>query len=318
MCPLMSLFGQRTSASISGVVTDQSGAAIPNAQLRATNMATGQSVGAQSNPDGFFLLPNLAPGNYELHASVQGFQGFERAEIVLQAGQPLTLNIKLALGSVRQQVTVSGAPPLVNTQSQTVSFAITPQFTEQIPLNGRNILQLMALAPDTSEHVNNGNNTYSNQEATRPEAAAGFVTASGEARENSTSFYLDGGLNEDTYTGVANVFPNPDAVQEFTFETNSYNAKYGGRGGGIVNAVTRGWTNQIHGSAYEYLRYGGVNASNYFASSPDTLKRNQFGFSVGGPFQKNKTFGFVAFQRTTFRYGTTANIGYGPSSPWCK
>lgn len=121
---------------------------------------------------------------------------------------------------------------------------------------------------------------------------AGFVTASGEARENTTAFYLDGGLNEDTYTDVANVFPNPDAIQEFTVETNSYNAKFAGRGGAIVNAITKGGTNRIHGSAFEYLRNGDANASNYFSTLPDTLKRNQFGFSLGGPLIKDKTFWF--------------------------
>jgi hypothetical protein len=304
------LLAQRTSATISGTVADPTGAVVPNAHVVATEVSTGATVSVQSNSSGFYLISDLKPGSYRLHIDASGFQGFEQTGITLQVGQPAAINVTMKLGSSSQEVTVSGAPPLVDTSSQTVSFAITPQFTEDIPLNGRNVLQLMALAPDTSEHV--GDN-YSNQEATRPEASAGFVTASGEARENSTAFYLDGGLNEDTYTNVANVFPNPDAVQEFTFETNSYSAKYGGRGGGIVNAVTRGGSNKFHGTAYEYLRNGSFNASNYFATSSDTLKRNQFGFSIGGPIQKDKTFAFLAFQRTTFRYGTTANVAYGPT-----
>jgi hypothetical protein len=301
---------QRTSASVAGTIADPSGAVVPNAHVAATELSTSSSVNVQSNASGFFLISDLKPGTYRLHVDANGFQGFEQTGITLQVGQAATVNVTLKLGSSSQEVSVSSAPPLVDTSSQTVSFAITPQFTEDIPLNGRNVLQLMALAPDTSEHV--GDN-YSNQEATRPESGAGFVTASGEARENSTAFFLDGGLNEDTYTNVANVFPNPDAIQEFTFETNSYSAKYGGRGGGVVNAVTRSGTNQLHGTAYEYLRNGSFNASNYFSTSPDTLKRNQFGFSVGGPIQKNKTFAFLAYQRTTFRYGTTSNVAYGPT-----
>ncbi|MGH9327073.1 MAG: hypothetical protein ACRD2B_10395, partial [Terriglobia bacterium] len=117
----------------------------------------------------------------------------------------------------------------------------------------------------------------------------------------------------DKYTQVANVFPNPDAVQEFTFDTNSYNAKYGGLGGGIVDAVTRSGTNQFHGSAFEYVRNGDMDARNFFAANQDTLKRNQFGMSLGGPIQKDKTFAFFSFQRTTYRYGTTANIVFGPT-----
>lgn len=304
--------GQRTSASISGVVVDPSGAVISGARLTVRSVATGVSSDAQSNGAGFYVFPGLRPGTYQLSADAPGFQKFEQTGITLQVGQPTTVNVKLLVGSSAQRITVSAAPPLVDTRTQTVSFAITPQFTEQIPLDGRNMLQLLAIAPDTSGH--SGTN-YSNEIATRPETAgAGFVTASGEARENSTTYYLDGGLNEDTYTDVANVFPNPDAVQEFTADTNSYSAKFGGRGGGVVNVVTKSGTNQLHGSAFEYLRNGYVNASNYYSTSPDTLKRNQFGFSLGGPLQKNKTFWFGSFQRTTFRYGTTSNIAYGPTA----
>ncbi len=305
--------GQRTAASISGALTDASGALVPNAEVVATAVATDKSVSVASNSQGFYLISDLAPGSYRLRVEASGFEKYEQTGIVLQVGQAATVNVTLKVGSETQKITVSGEPPLVDTRNQTVSFAITPQFTEGIPLNGRNVLQLLSLAPDTSEHDPDVY-AYSNQEATRPEAGQGLVTAGGEARENSTTFYLDGGLNEDTYTNVANVFPNPDAVQEFTFDTNSYSAKFGGRGGGVVNAITRSGTNQFHGTAFEYLRNGSVNASNAFSTSPDTLKRNQFGFSFGGPIQKDKTFGFLAFQRTTFRYGTTSNVVYGPTT----
>ena len=285
--------GQRTAASISGALTDASGALVPNAEVVATAVATDKSVSVASNSQGFYLISDLAPGSYRLRVEASGFEKYEQTGIVLQVGQAATVNVTLKVGSETQKITVSGEPPLVDTRNQTVSFAITPQFTEGIPLNGRNVLQLLSLAPDTSEHDPDVY-AYSNQEATRPEAGQGLVTAGGEARENSTTFYLDGGLNEDTYTNVANVFPNPDAVQEFTFDTNSYSAKFGGRGGGVVNAITRSGTNQFHGTAFEYLRNGSVNASNAFSTSPDTLKRNQFGFSFGGPIQKDKTFGFLA------------------------
>lgn len=306
------VLGQRSSASISGVVSDPSGAVVVGAHVVVSEISTGASTKVESNAQGFYEATALRPGDYRVHVDAPGFQGYEQTGITLQVAQPLTVNITLKVGAQTEKITVSGAPPLVNTEDQTVSFAVTPQFTEQIPLNGRNVLQLLAVAPDTSEH--SGDN-YSSQLATRPETNdAGFVTASGEARENSTTFYLDGGLNEDTYTNVANVFPNPDAIQEFTVETNSYNAKFGGRGGGVVNAVTKGGTNLLHGSAYEYLRNGAVNAKNYFSTEPDSLKRNQFGFSLGGPLRKDKTFWFGAFQRTTFRYGTNSNIAFGPTA----
>lgn len=310
----VSAVGQRTAATLSGEVVDPSGAVVPIAHVAVTDTSTGIATVAQVNAQGFYIVSNLEPGSYVLRVEATGFQRFEQTGIVIQVGQSRTVDVALKVGATTAEVVVTGESPLVDTRSQTVSFAITPQFTEDIPLNGRNVLDLIALAPDTSNH-NPAANNYSNELATRPETAeAGFATASGEARENSTSFYLDGGLNEDTYTDVANVFPNPDAIQEFTIDTNSYNAKFGGRGGAIVNAVTKGGTNRIHGSAFEYLRNGDANASNFFSTSPDTLKRNQFGFSLGGPLLKDKTFWFGSFQRTTYRYGTTSNIGFGPTA----
>ncbi|MGA8731324.1 MAG: carboxypeptidase-like regulatory domain-containing protein [Terracidiphilus sp.] len=314
LCMSAPLVAQRSAASISGTVTDQSGAVIPGALVTVTEITTGVSTTAQANGQGFYVVTNLQAGTYRVHVESAGFEKYERTGIEIQVGQPRTADVAMTVGATSQQVTVTGAPPLVDTSNQTVSFAITTEFTDEIPLNGRNITQLLALAPDSSDH-NAAANNYSNQTATRPETgAAGFVTASGEARENSSTYYLDGGLDEDTYTDVANMFPNPDAVEEFTVDTNSSSAKFGGRGGAVVNAVTRGGTNGIHGTAFEYVRNGDLNASNYFSTSPDTLKRNQFGFSLGGPLKKDKTFWFGSFQRTTFRYGTTSNIAFGPTA----
>jgi len=270
LCPLV-LFGQRTTATISGAVTDPSGAVVPNAKVTATNTATGAVSRVNANSSGFYVISSLQPGPYHLEVAGTGFQSYEQTGIILHVAEEVSVNIALKLGSSTQKITVTGAAPLVNTRDQTVSTAVTPQFTEQMPLNGRNILQLMQLAPDTSLFRGT---TYANQIAVRPEAAAGYVNASQEDRANSTAFYLDGGLNMDTYTNVANVFPNPDAVQEFTYETNSYNAKYAGLVGGVVSAVTRGGTNQVHGTAFEYVRNGILNARNFFSTTHDTLNRN--------------------------------------------
>src|SRR5213076_479392 len=132
----------------------------------------------------------------------------------------------------------------------------------------RNVLQLMQLTPGTL-----GGAGSFNQSATRPETLQ--VSASG-GRGNSTTFVLDGGLHEDPYTLVANVTPNPDAIQEFSFQTNNYSSKFGGRGGGVMNAVTRGGTNQLHGALFEFLRNSNLNARNFFAPAQDGLKRNQY------------------------------------------
>jgi hypothetical protein len=302
---------QRTAASLSGTVTDSSGAAIIGAQVTAIETQTGVSVGATSNQQGVFVISNLQAGSYKLNVKAAGFGEQERTGIEIQVGQSRAIDFSMKVGADVQAVEVSTELPLVNTIDQTVSIAVTPEFTELMPLNGRNVASLLAVAPDTSSHSPNAS-AYSGQNVTRPEAKGEFITGSGASRENSTTYYLDGGLNEDPYTQVANVFPNPDAVKEFTADTNSYSAKFGGRGGAIVNAITRDGTNQFHGTAFEYLRNGYVNAVNYFSSS-DSLKRNQYGFTLGGPVRRDKTFAFGSFQRTTYRYGTTANTSYGPT-----
>ena len=307
--------GQRTATTLSGKLVDPSGAVVPAAHVTVTETSTGIATVAQVNAEGFYVVPNLEPGTYALRVEAAGFQSFEETGIVIQVGQPRTVDVALKVGTTSTQVVVTSESPLVDTRSQTVSFAVTPQFADAIPLNGRDSLQMVAIAPDTSNHNLQVAHYSTSQLATNPLTAAdGAVTSSGEARENTTAYYLDGGLNEDAYTDVANVLPNPDAIEEFTVDTNSYNAKFAGRGGAIVNAVTRSGTNKIHGSAFEYLRNNYVNATDYFATSPDTLKRNQFGFSLGGPLIKDRTFWFGSFQRTTFRYASNSNIAFGPTA----
>ena len=155
-------------------------------------------------------------------------------------------------------------------------------------------MQLTLLTPGTIQT----SGTFS-QQATRPEAGDNLISASG-GHGNTTTFVLDGGIHEDPYTLTANVLPNPDAVQEFTFQTNSYSAKFGGRGGGVVNVVTRSGQNALHGSAFEYLRNSSLNATNFFTHKSDGLKRNQYGGALGGPIKRNKTFFFGSWQATNF------------------
>lgn len=185
---------------------------------------------------------------------------------------------------------------MVEMQSSTVSTAIDTHTTQQLPLNGRNVLQLMQLAPDTGPT----SSAVYQQNASRPDQSNNFVGSSG-GRGDSTSYYLDGALNEDALTQIANVYPNPDAIQEFSFDTSTFSAKFSGRGGGLMNAVTRGGTNQFHGSLFEFMRNSALNGRNYFSATQDGLKRHQFGGTLGGPIRKDKTFAFFSYQRTTIR-----------------
>ena len=263
----MVAFGQRSTAVISGTTTDPSGAVIVGAGVTAVQVSTGTTVKTQSNENGFYQIPNLTPGAYSLRVESPGFEGYVQNGIVLQVDQSATVNVTLKMGSQAVSVTVTGEPPLVDTRTQTVTTVITSEMARELPLNGRNVLQLMSLAPDVSP----GGSRCFAQGASRPEAAVTFISASG-ARSNETAFYLDGGINEDPYTEIANVFPNPDAIQEFSIQTNSYSAKFGGRGGGVVNAATRSGGNAFHGTAFEFLRNYDLNARNFFASTTDGLK----------------------------------------------
>jgi hypothetical protein len=306
------LVAQRTNASISGTITDPSGAYVSGTVINAVETKTGVKTEVTSQSDGSYLLANLTPGIYQLSAEKPGFELYVQKGIVLTVDQSAAVNIQLRVGSPNTSVTVTGQAPQVDVRSQQIQTVITPEMAQELPLNGRNVLQLMSLAPDVSPSVPIGYYSYYAQAAVRPESTTTFVSASG-GRGNSSAFYLDGGINEDPYTQVANVFPNPDAIQEFSFVTNSYDAKFGGHGGGVVNAITRGGTNEFHGALFEFLRNGDLNARNFFASTNDGLKRNQYGAGAGGPIRKNRTFFFGSWQGTTLRSAPSENVAITPT-----
>ncbi len=288
-------WGQRATASISGLVTDSSGAPVPGATVTVKNRSTSVERTAVTNNAGFYSITALPAGTYSLTVAQQGFSTFSVPEIVLQVDQNATGNAQLQLGTVSETITVEDAVAAVDTRNSTLSTVINSQMVNDLPLNGRNVLQLLSVTPGTL----NTSGTF-NQAATRPESSSQLVSASG-GRGNSTTFVLDGGIHEDPYTEVANVLPNPDAIQEFSYQTNNYGAKFAGRGGGVVNVVTRSGTNEIHGSVFEYLRNSKLNERNYFAATNDGLKRNQYGFSLGGPLKRNQTFLFGSWQGTQIR-----------------
>jgi len=302
------LYGQRTSATISGTVSDQSGAVVPNAEISVVQSSTGTVYKGQSHNDGFYVIPNLAPGQYQLRCELTGFQPYVNVGLTIQVGQAMTMNIVLKLGSQTETVTVSGAASTVDTRTQTLNTSISPQFARDLPLNGRNVLQLLLVSPEVSPATT----SLFAQTATRPETRSTFASATG-GRSNGTAFYLDGASNEDPYTNVANIFPNPDAIQEFTYTTNNASAKFQGRGGGVVSAVTRGGTNDFHGTLFEFLRNNALNARNFFAPINDGQKRNQYGVSGGGPIRKDKSFFFVSWQGTKIRSRPTANVASTPT-----
>ena len=287
--------GQRATASVAGSVRDASGAAVASANVIARNLDTGVERESASNEAGFYAITALPAGRYSVSISLEGFQTYVVPELVLQVDQQATVNADLEVGAVAETVEVVGSAAVVDTRSSTLNTVVTNKMMTDLPLNGRNVLQLLRVTPGTLS----ASGTF-NQSATRPEVGGELISASG-GRGNSTTFVMDGGIHEDPYTEVANVLPNPDAVQEFSYQTNNYSAKFAGRGGGVVNVVTRSGANEFHGAVFEYLRNASLNARNFFAPSNDGLKRNQYGFALGGPIQPNKTFFFGSWQGTQVR-----------------
>src|SRR5215204_4176060 len=255
------LFAQRATASIAGSVIDSSDAAVPAASVLVKNLDTGLERTVESNATGYYVVPALPAGRYSITITAAGFQTQTVPELALSVDQNATINLSLKVGAVSEAVSVVADAAIVDTRTATLHTVINQKQIGDLPLNGRNVLQLMQLTPGTL-----GGAGSFNQSATRPETLQ--VSASG-GRGNSTTFVLDGGLHEDPYTLVANVAPNPDAIQEFSFQTNNYSAKFGGRGGGVVNMVTRSGSNAFHGSLFEYVRNHAMNARNFFAATDD-------------------------------------------------
>ena len=291
------------TAQLTGFVKDPSDALIPGAMLRITNELTNVSRTIQTNETGFYSFSSLEPGQYRMHVEASGFQSLDQDGITLRVAQKAQIDFTLPVGQSSQSIVVDAGQQTIQLTSQTIGYVVNQQMIAELPLNGRNILQLMQLAPDAGPGIGGG---YQ-QGASRPEMANSYVSASG-GRGASTAFYLDGGLNEDALTNIANIFPNPDAIDEFAFDTNSHSAKYGGRGGGVMNAVTRRGTNQFHGSLFEFVRNTEMNARNFFAGRGDGLKRNQYGGAIGGPVSKDKTFFFFSYQGTKIRRVPVDNV----------
>jgi Outer membrane receptor for ferrienterochelin and colicins len=279
-------FGQST-ASIVGTVRDTSGAVVPDATVSATNTQTAFKISRQSGGDGAFKLPLLPVGRYDVTVEKSGFQRYVQTGVSLAVNDSATIDATLAIGGVAEAVTVAAAAPLVDTQSGTLRGLVDQQRIVDVPLNGRDITQLMATQAGVIV-----------QSQSSSEGNAFVVNGS---RGNGVAYTLDGGMNTDSYRNYSGLFPNPDAIQEFSVQTNNFSAEYSNATGAVVNVITRSGTNQFHGTLFEFLRNGDLNARNFFAPARDSLKRNQFGGTLGGPIVHDKLFFFFSYQRTTLR-----------------
>lgn len=295
------------TASLSGTITDPSGAQVPSATVQLVNTATRVSSHVNADQQGRFLFNFLQPGTYQLDVTAPGFSAYHQTGITLDVNAPATVDVHLALQSTSQEVTVNANAQMVDTESGTLHQIVGEKYAENLPLNGRNAATLVYMAPGTVPGKGEDTGTY----ATTSDSIA--ISVNGTYGDQ-VAYRLDGATHEDPITNVNAIFPNPDSLSEFSVQTNNFDARYGGAGGAIVNIVTKSGTNEIHGSLFEYLRNGDLNARNFFAAQQDALKRNQFGGTIGGPIRKNKLFYFASYQGTTINNVTYGNTAFVPTA----
>src|SRR3954454_15723708 len=288
------------TGTLAGSVIDPSGSGISAAKLTLVNLQTNWTRETQSSNDGSYVFTLVPVGKYRLITEVSGFRRFEQLGIEVNTDQTASLPVQLQLGSVSESIQVTTSAEMIETRSGALSEVIKQQKIIELPLDGRNAASLILLAPGAVDlgAGNAGGVGDTRQTVTYPSSVS--ISANG-GRADTVSYNLDGGNNQDTYTNVNNPFPNPDAVEEFSVQTNSFSAEYGRGSGAVVNVVTKSGTNELHGSLFEFFRNGDLNARNFFATSQDQLKRNQFGGSFGGPIIKNKLFFFGTYQGTQIR-----------------
>jgi hypothetical protein len=291
------LMAQRNT-QITGRITDQTDAVVPAARVTLANEDTGIRRETLTNELGYYVAPLLPPGRYRISAEKEGFKPVTQSGITLTVDQAARVDIVLDVGRLTESVQVTANVTTVETQSSALREVVDERRIRELPLNGRDATQLILLLPGVY------GTTRDNSGLRQAGSGRGIVQAgiaSNGARGNMVNYSLDGATHNDTYTNIALAFPNPDALQEFSVQTNNFSAESGRSAGAVVNAVTRSGTNEFHGSVFEFHRNSAVNARNFFARMPDGLKRNQFGGTFGGPIWRNHTFFFFSHQETRER-----------------
>ena len=296
----------QATGEISGTVRDASGAVVPGTEIKATQTATGAVRTVTSGADGGFALPNLSIGPYLLEATKQGFSKYVESGLQLSVDSNPTIDITLKVGAANEQVTVEATSAQIETHSNNVGQVVDNQRVAEMPLNGRNPIELVFLAGMATQPGDGAINTVRNYPTVVVSVAGG--------QGNGVGYQLDGAIFQDPYNSLAMPLPFPDALQEFKIETSALPAQYGYHSTATVNAVTKSGTNTLHGDLFEFLRNGDLNARDFFSATRDTLKRNQWGGTIGGHIIRDKLFFFAGYQRTSQRADTSSLTGYVPTA----
>lgn len=292
--------------SIVGTLTDTTGAVVPGATVNLTNTGTGERRTSTTAPDGGYRFVNLIPGTYRVEVQQTGFKRYVRDQIQVNVEAAIRVDIAVEVGDLTQSVEVLAEAPLLQTENASLSQIVADRSVQELPLNGRNVLNLVALVPGVvpqggSEGSLTGKNIF---------AAGNYQIGGGTANQSATLY--DGVPVNIAYSNATILVPSQDAVSEFRVQTNNLSAEYGRYTGGVINVASKGGTNEFHGSAYEFLRNKALNANTFFGNADGLEKpafnQNQFGVTVGGPIRKDKTFFFAGYegyrqrQAVQFRY----------------
>src|SRR5579872_350705 len=286
-------FSQST-ATVTGLITDASGAVVPGAKIVVHNLGTGEERSAESDSAGVYLVPSLPVGTYRINVTSAGMQNMVANNIVLEVGQTVQQNFALRVASSTETVEVTGAPPVVNAETVTVGSVMDQRTVQDIPLNGRHFLDMVFLIPGSVTPPQNANLAS----PLRGQGFFGFNTAG--AREDAVNFMVNG-INLNDFGGGNQITFQPTiaTIQEFKVDNSTYSPEYGRNSGAIVNIATRSGTNEWHGEAYEYVRNNDFDARNFgnpAGTQQAPFHRNQFGGDGGGPIKKDKTFFYLSYE----------------------
>lgn len=297
------IFAQTSTGSISGLVEDESGAVVPGANVIIKNVETGISRAAVTDAAGRYRVPGLIPDHYEVQVTSEGFETAIRKGLQLTVGSDLEINIVLKVGQVSQTTVVTAEASLVETMTGTLSGLVDDKAVRDLPLNGRSFDQLIGLQSSAAVV----------RLSAKTSALGGKMTtySVNGAREQANSFFMDGtevvgaGSITSLPGGALGINMGVDAIQEFSVLSSTYSAVYGKKSGGVINIATRSGSNQLHGSAFEFLRNSDLDARNFFDQKIPSFKQNQFGGALGGPIRKDQTFYFGAYEGLRERLGQT-------------
>jgi hypothetical protein len=290
-----SAFGQVERGVIAGRVTDSTGGVAVGARVTVLHTGTNISFETMTDETGSYIAPSLTLGTYDITVQMEGFRTQTHRGIVVEIGQRVRADFSLQVGQVTETVDVSAEVPLIQSETSTVGTVIAAKTIEDLPLNGRSFIGLLTL----SSGITSGTpGRLLNGRGTQVARGASAFSSNG-MRDTSNNFLVDGIDNNEMAVSTITYFPSIDAIQEFKVQTSASDAEFGRNGGGTVNLTIKSGTNQIHGTVFEFLRNEKMDAKNFFdpAGAPTPpLKRNQFGFSLGGPIVRDKTFFFGDYE----------------------